>query len=108
MGNVGGAHIGIAVDGERLRRELGLRAISSRDFAAEAGVSPRTVVRAAKGERVVPRVMRKMAEALARIPPVAGTQLLVAGVPRRRGRPPKTNATAAAVLVTRSEARPGG
>ena len=65
------------IDPERTRREMVRRGMTQRALAAAAGIPEMTLSRAMTGGQLQERTFRKVAEALARIPVVAGADLLL-------------------------------
>ena len=63
---------------ERLRRELVIRGWNGVDLAIHAQVSPATVSAALRGRPVASNTIRKMALALSKAPPLAGTEDILA------------------------------
>ncbi len=61
----------------RLQRELLLRGLDGKRFAHLVGIAPETLSRIMNGRSTTPDVFRRMAEALADTPIIAGAELLL-------------------------------
>jgi transcriptional regulator with XRE-family HTH domain len=69
--------MGVKLNPLRLRYELAIRGLRSADIAHVAGISTATMSAAMRGRPVSPRTLRKLAVALARVPPVPGSEDLL-------------------------------
>ena len=69
------AAIGVPWDITRFKRELAARGLSTRSFAAESGIDASVLYRAMQG-RPSARTVRRIAEALVRIPELPGRGLV--------------------------------
>jgi transcriptional regulator with XRE-family HTH domain len=69
--------VSIAIDPQRLRRDLARRALSASELAREARLSGATVSAALAGRPVAASSLRLMADALLRVPVVAAIDALL-------------------------------
>jgi hypothetical protein len=89
---------GVLLDREQLDYQLGLRACTSRDLARQAGVHEVLLSRARHGQPITERTLRKITNALLRIPLHPGAELLIAPpkgavpvAPAKKNRPSVTS-----------------
>jgi transcriptional regulator with XRE-family HTH domain len=61
---------GVAVQGDRLRREMHIRGLTGSALARRAGVAPSTVSQALNDHRVHPRKLQAIVQALAGVEPI--------------------------------------
>lgn len=72
---------GVPVAGDRLRRELARRNLTSTELAERTGMTPATISRAMRGGRVTQRTLARIAHALLAAPVVEGIDLLLPDEP---------------------------
>jgi hypothetical protein len=69
---------GVRLSTERIDFELGRRAVTQRTVAAVAGIPALTMSRARRGQPVSERTVRRISEALVKIPLAVGADALLA------------------------------
>lgn len=64
------------IDADRLDHELAIRELTSERFAALVGISPMTLSRARKGDRIRTSIIRRMGEVFSMTPPTLAPSTL--------------------------------
>jgi hypothetical protein len=72
----------VRLDADQLDYAMAVRVITARQLAALSGVGEATISRARNGHKITPATMRKLLDALARVPEVPGAAALIGAAER--------------------------